>query len=914
MMKNKQLSFNVKVLILIIVVGISWIIFGLLSLNSNKKLIDYQSLQNNVNSYVNLLPSLSSAIYSIDKEIKEGNIVAKGSNKSGAITDFTNNLSEIKNQYNQIGNSQYFFFHPEQEAILIEIDKTLTEVKENFADLLGTIEERGSSNEGLFSEWEAVEQELESKIFNVSNPDIVSNIQQIIAYKKQYIRSGESDLINSITQLAEQVKQDIEYEQSNAEIDTVPEIAEDSFDSFDTFNASTTSILDINEILDSYTSYANKILEKDIQIGIGNESGIIYKILNKLEDVGNSITSVSEDISSDYAKIRKRNQIVLIIFWILFTLISVGIFLSLYFVLSKPLILIKNSMTSLSLGKSPEKLAIKTGGEFEEIAGNINKYSESLKEKVNFSNDLANGNINNDFSPVSEYDELGNSLVLLKQNLIKARKEEENHKIENEKRRWTNEGLAKFADILRQNNDSLDELSSVLIMNLVKYIDATQGGLFLINDDDKDNITLELKAAVAYNRKKFITKSIELGEGLVGTCAVEKKTTYLTEIPDNYLEITSGLGDASPKCILIVPLNLENEILGVIELAAFTEFENHEIEFIEKLAESIASTLTTVKINERTSELLEQSQRQAQEMAEQEEEMRQNMEELQATQEEAARRESEISSIFDAINSTSLVVEYDISGHITNINQKFLELLGAPKNDIMGMHHSDFTSKVRTENTYIDFWNTLKAGNSINNMEVIKLLNGKKLWLNQTYNPIQNTDGVAYKVLNIAVDISESKIKEQEFEKSVREMRRKSNEMDTLNEAINQAIIKCEYSTDSMILNANENFANLMGHSLEELKGKKVTQFFNTEELAVFNELWLKIANNETQKANIKRTLPNGEERWIVSTFSPVLDENGKIYKIYYLGQDITEQKQRFQLLVDANKEIDRLKELVEKK
>ena len=144
-------------------------------------------------------------------------------------------------------------------------------------------------------------------------------------------------------------------------------------------------------------------------------------------------------------------------------------------------------------------------------------------------------------------------------------------------------------------------------------------------------------AAFAFDREKFIKKHVELGEGLVGTCALEKQTIYLTEIPQNYVQITSGLGGANPNSLLLVPLQIENDVLGVIEMASFSKFEKYKIEFVEKVAESIATTLKSVRVNTQTSELLERSQQQAEEMAAQEEEMRQNMEELQATQEESTR-------------------------------------------------------------------------------------------------------------------------------------------------------------------------------------------------------------------------------------------------------------------------------------
>jgi hypothetical protein len=122
---------------------------------------------------------------------------------------------------------------------------------------------------------------------------------------------------------------------------------------------------------------------------------------------------------------------------------------------------------------------------------------------------------------------------------------------------------------------------------------------------------------------------------------MEKETIQLTEIPDDYVEITSGLGKATPSYILLVPLKHEEDVLGVIEIASFRVFEKHEVEFTERVAQSIASTILSVKINARTRMLLEQSQQQAEEMLAQEEEMRQNMEELQATQEEMSRKAQE---------------------------------------------------------------------------------------------------------------------------------------------------------------------------------------------------------------------------------------------------------------------------------
>ncbi len=224
----------------------------------------------------------------------------------------------------------------------------------------------------------------------------------------------------------------------------------------------------------------------------------------------------------------------------------------------------------------------------------------------------------------------------LKDNLNKL----EAGKQEEEKRNWANEGLTKCIAIIR-NQPDLDKLSNELISFVVKYMRANQGGLFLTNTDDSNDIFLELTAAYAFERRKFITKRVEIGQGLLGQTFLEKRCIYLKEIPKNYVSITSGLGTANPTALLIVPLKINEDILGVIELASFHEFSDFEIRFMETIGENIASTLQGIKTNIVTKQLLEASQQQTEEMKAQEEEMRQNMEELSATQEEMHRKEGE---------------------------------------------------------------------------------------------------------------------------------------------------------------------------------------------------------------------------------------------------------------------------------
>ncbi len=412
-------------------------------------------------------------------------------------------------------------------------------------------------------------------------------------------------------------------------------------------------------------------------------------------------------------------------------------------------------LLNLSRGKvdSNMHISIDSGDEIAEMGKALSLSIDGLLAKTEFARSIGQGNLNEELKLLSDEDILGKSLLEMRESLKKADEEAKKRAVEEEKRRWINEGLTKFAEILRQNNDNLSKLGDEVIKNLVWYLDASLGGLFVSNETNSP-VTYDLVSAFAYDRKRFIEKSFELGEGLIGSCAAERDTIYLKEIPQEYIEVTSGLGGVLPDALLIVPLKIEDDVLGVIEVASLKPFMEHELEFTERIAESIASTLRTVKINERTAELLLRSQEQAEMMTSQEEELRQNLEELQATQEEAARRSSEMEGLIEAINASSYVIEYDVKGSIRNINDAYLELLGITREDAIGRHHSDgmvMTDQQRMN--YEEFWSNLRRGIIQKQTTQVKMY-GRNFVFHETYTPIRNNKGEVFKILKIATDIT----------------------------------------------------------------------------------------------------------------------------------------------------------------
>jgi len=380
--------------------------------------------------------------------------------------------------------------------------------------------------------------------------------------------------------------------------------------------------------------------------------------------------------------------------------------------LKKPLNEMVHTVKSLSEGDVDvvfdEKLH-ESKHELSLVMRQLAKLTESLRNIAAFANHVGKGELNSEYTLLGEKDDLGKAMLDMRANLQEAEAEKEVRHQEDERRSWITQGMAKFADLLRANNDNIEELCHSIVSNLVKYIRANQAGIFILNDDDGQNPVLELKACYAYERRKYLEKTINLGEGLVGTCFLERQSIYMTHLPKDYIHITSGLGDDTPRALLIVPLKVNEEVYGIIEIAAFTEFEPHVREFVEKVSESIASTIGSVKVNIRTNKLLEISKVQAEEMANQEEELRQNMEEMQATQEEMRRREAELQivlkksqnsekefrekthwyeALLDAFEETPISVT-DMNKKITFLNKAALSILGTTKEATMGRYCGD---------------------------------------------------------------------------------------------------------------------------------------------------------------------------------------------------------------------------------
>ncbi|UII25292.1 PAS domain S-box protein [Fulvivirga maritima] len=446
------------------------------------------------------------------------------------------------------------------------------------------------------------------------------------------------------------------------------------------------------------------------------------------------------------------------------------------------------------------------------------------------------------------------------------------------KRNWGIEGLAKFSELLRSHEKNIRELSEDIITNLVRYVSANQGGLFVHQKEDEDEY-LKLTACYAYDKVRIRDKRIEIGQGQIGQCYLEKETVCLLDVPQGYVSITSGLGEATPENVILVPLKLNEKIYGVIELASFEIFSDYKIKFLEQLAENIASVFASMRNNEKTSHLLEEAQVLTTELQSREEEMRQNVEQLSATQDEMQRKQSELDGIVGAINNAMGVVELNTEGEIIYSNGIISNVLGYSEEEMKSLSYEDLIG-------YNDGDGVLLK--KIQNVQLeashykAKSRTGQSKWLTISFSPIKDYMGGTRKILALTRDITARKLQEIEFEK-----------LSLVADNTNNAVIISD--KNGCIEYVNKGFTEMTGYSEKEVYGKKPGDFLQGEDTnkETVKRVREALARKESVYEEILNYTKSGESYWISMAINPVFNDEGQLQRYISIQADITETKMR---------------------
>jgi HAMP domain-containing protein/signal transduction histidine kinase/CheY-like chemotaxis protein len=265
-------------------------------------------------------------------------------------------------------------------------------------------------------------------------------------------------------------------------------------------------------------------------------------------------------------------------------------------------------------------------GTWKDLTDNVNQLAANLTTQVRAIADVATAVTRGD---------LTRSITVAAQGEVAALKDNINEMIRNLKdttqknaeQDWLKTNLAKFSRMLQGQKDLLT-VGRLILSELAPVVSAQQGVFYMMDNAKDGDSYLKLLASYAYKERKNIDNKFKLGEGLVGQCALEKEKILLTSVPTDYIKITSGLGEATPLNIIVMPVVFEGAVKAVIELASFEQFSATHQAFLDQLTESIGIVLNTIEANMRTEDLLKQSQSLARELQSQQEELQQTNQEL----------------------------------------------------------------------------------------------------------------------------------------------------------------------------------------------------------------------------------------------------------------------------------------------
>ncbi len=268
------------------------------------------------------------------------------------------------------------------------------------------------------------------------------------------------------------------------------------------------------------------------------------------------------------------------------------------------------------------------GGVWKDLTDNVNQLAANLTNQVRAISEVASAVTEGDLTRQVRVEASG-EVAVLKDSLNEMIRNLRETTRQNVEQDWLKTNRERFTRML-QGQDDLTDVASMILSELATLVSAQHGVFYTMTTPAQhgDEAFLELQAGYGYEERKRLSTSFRLGEGLVGQCAKEKKRILLTDVPSDYVRINSGLGEAVPLNIIVLPVLFEGSLRAVVELASFSQFSLTHQTFLDSITESVGIVLNTIQAAGLTEALLEQSQSQAEELRTQQEELRGSNEDL----------------------------------------------------------------------------------------------------------------------------------------------------------------------------------------------------------------------------------------------------------------------------------------------
>lgn len=623
---------------------------------------------------------------------------------------------------------------------------------------------------------------------------------------------------------------------------------------------------------DGYTSEVAKVQQQHTEA--------VDDALLPLTEVGQSISSViglwreRVEVFTQLSLVIKLGLAAGIVFFLFFTLLYIRrkVF--------SPLLRIIDQTNHISEHDLSTKIEINEPGAVEEVSLGVNKLVDNMRAAAAFAYNVGEGDLEAELDLVQTKDpeepqaNLAVALTHMRNRLREFAEEEQ-------KRNWAAEGLTYFVEILRAEYSDLESMGQQIITGLVNYLSANQGAIYLVKEGsggEPDSISG--LAAFAWGHRHNLKASFGMDEGLIGAAIDNNRTIYMTDLPEDYARIRSGLGDAQPRNVLITPLSINEVVVGAIELASFHLLRDFEIDMIQKIGENIATSINGVQTSLKTKQLLVQSQTLARQLSDQEQQVRKNLEELESTQTRMMANQMELDGVLSAIDKSMAMAEFDLNGKIVEANNSFLKLTGYRLSELRGKSHEVLLpdSEASREGSK-DIWQSLKQGKFRRGEFNRVTAKGQEIWIYASYNPILGTNAKPSKVLLLASDITSQKLSALDFEGQIN--------------AINQTNAVAEFDLEGNFLKVNPLFCSLTGYEESEFKDKHHHMVVPDQELSTsaYFDRWGQLKHGKAVEGEFKMKTRTGSLIWVRGSFNPIFDLEMQPIKVVSVLIDITTQK-----------------------
>lgn len=468
---------------------------------------------------------------------------------------------------------------------------------------------------------------------------------------------------------------------------------------------------------------------------------------------------------------------------------------------------------------------------------------------------------------------------------------------------WVSKGKETISDILRAHT-RIDDLAEATIEGLVSYCNAVQAAFYILDGD-----TLRVVTQYAYDRRRYEKNEIKVGYGLIGAAAYEKQLIYRTEIPDDYFTITSGLiGQSRPKSLLIIPLKQEEEVQGVIEVSFFqNSLPQHYMLLFEEVGKIIGSTLYNLKVNEKTEQLLRESQEMTATLRKNEEQLNENAREMRDAKESLEISNTELNSKIEEIkaqqkkqdamlsNASEFISIYDQNREVVYESPSMKRILGYdPDEEIHGMDEEWMmpTSFKKVQKMF-DYLLETPGGETTIEYTYLKK-NSDRIYLETRGRNLLHDPAIRGLIFNTR-DVTERKMRENEEKKTGR--------MKSLSENSPDVIIRT--SLKGKILYANPAAAKFLNLNLKEsIKDKTLPDLLADEAFRDFVTTVLRGVKKSKRQENTELEIGDKEKTYFEVKAIPELDENGSVDSTLFTIHDVTEIKQLEQEAQKAREDV----------